>query len=415
MMVNSAKSGRRQIYILAFVLLVVMLGFGVFIPIIPFFIEDMGAGGTELGLLVASYAIMRLIFGPIWGSLSDRVGRKPILMVGIFGYGITMILFGLATKLWMLFVFRSLSGILSSATSPTTMAYISDSTSEKDRGGGMGTLGAAIGIGTILGPGFGGLLGGESLSIPFFIAGGMSFLALLLIWLFLPESLSVEARRQASHKKRLTASDLWQAMVGPIGILLGMAFLVSYAMTTFYSIFGLYALQKFSYGTQEVGAIMMVVGMVSALAQGVFTGPLTRRWGEAAVIKTTLLATALGFIGISLGNTFVTFLIAIGFFTLATALLTPAITALTSKRTTLEQGISMGLSNSFMSLGRIAGPMVAGITFDINIEYPNLSGALVLLVGFLASLVWVKKAAPTPAPKAAALKKGKNAKPALTA
>ncbi len=395
-MVNSAKSGRRQIYILAFVLLVVMLGFGVVIPIIPFFIEDMGAGGTELGLLVASYAIMRLIFGPIWGSLSDRVGRKPILMVGIFGYGITMILFGLATKLWMLFVFRSLSGILSSATSPTTMAYISDSTSEKDRGGGMGTLGAAIGIGTILGPGFGGLLGGESLSIPFFIAGGMSFLALLLIWLFLPESLSVEARRQASHKKRLTASDLWQAMVGPIGILLGMAFLVSYAMTTFYSIFGLYALQKFSYGTQEVGAIMMVVGMVSALAQGVFTGPLTRRWGEAAVIKTTLLATALGFIGISLGNTFVTFLIAIGFFTLATALLTPAITALTSKRTTLEQGISMGLSNSFMSLGRIAGPMVAGITFDINIEYPNLSGALVLLVGFLASLVWVKKAAPTP-------------------
>ncbi len=396
MMVNSAKSGRRQIYILAFVLLVVMLGFGVVIPIIPFFIEDMGAGGTELGLLVASYAIMRLIFGPIWGSLSDRVGRKPILMVGIFGYGITMILFGLATKLWMLFVFRSLSGILSSATSPTTMAYISDSTSEKDRGGGMGTLGAAIGIGTILGPGFGGLLGGESLSIPFFIAGGMSFLALLLIWLFLPESLSVEARRQASHKKRLTASDLWQAMVGPIGILLGMAFLVSYAMTTFYSIFGLYALQKFSYGTQEVGAIMMVVGMVSALAQGVFTGPLTRRWGEAAVIKATLLATALGFIGISLGNTFVTFLIAIGFFTLATALLTPAITALTSKRTTLEQGISMGLSNSFMSLGRIAGPMVAGITFDINIEYPNLSGALVLLVGFLASLVWVKKAAPTP-------------------
>lgn len=395
-MVNSAKSGRRQIYILAFVLLVVMLGFGVVIPIIPFFIEDMGAGGTELGLLVASYAIMRLIFGPIWGSLSDRVGRKPILMVGIFGYGITMILFGLATKLWMLFVFRSLSGILSSATSPTTMAYISDSTSEKDRGGGMGTLGAAIGIGTILGPGFGGLLGGESLSIPFFIAGGMSFLALLLIWLFLPESLSVEARRQASHKKRLTASDLWQAMVGPIGILLGMAFLVSYAMTTFYSIFGLYALQKFSYGTQEVGAIMMVVGMVSALAQGVFTGPLTRRWGEAAVIKTTLLATALGFIGISLGNTFVTFLIAIGFFTLATALLTPAITALTSKRTSLEQGISMGLSNSFMSLGRIAGPMVAGITFDINIEYPNLSGALVLLVGFLASLVWVKKAAPTP-------------------
>ena len=391
------NSGRRQIFILGFVLLVVMLGFGVVIPIIPFLIEDMGAGGTELGLLVASYAIMRLIFGPIWGSLSDRVGRKPILMVGIFGYGITMILFGLATKLWMLFVFRSLSGILSSATSPTTMAYIADSTSEKERGGGMGALGAAIGIGTILGPGFGGLLGGESLSMPFFIAGGMSFLALLLVWLLLPESLPVEARQQASNKKSLTAQEAvragWQALAGPIGVLLGMAFLVSYAMTSFYSIFGLYALQKFSYGAREVGVIMMVVGLISALAQGLLTGPLTRRWGEAAVIKSTLLATALGFIGISLGGSFATFLVAIGFFTLATALLTPAVTALTSKRTSLEQGVSMGLSNSFMSLGRIAGPMMAGFIFDINIEYPNLSGALVLLVGFLASLVWLK---PTP-------------------
>ena len=391
------NSGRRQIFILGFVLLVVMLGFGVVIPIIPFLIEDMGAGGTELGLLVASYAIMRLIFGPIWGSLSDRVGRKPILMVGIFGYGITMILFGLATKLWMLFVFRSLSGILSSATSPTTMAYIADSTSEKERGGGMGALGAAIGIGTILGPGFGGLLGGESLSMPFFIAGGMSFLALLLVWLLLPESLPVEARQQASNKKSLTAQEAvragWQALAGPIGVLLGMAFLVSYAMTSFYSIFGLYALQKFSYGAREVGVIMMVVGLISALAQGLLTGPLTRRWGEAAVIKSTLLATALGFIGISLGGSFATFLVAIGFFTLATALLTPAVTALTSKRTSLEQGVSMGLSNSFMSLGRIAGPMMAGFIFDINIEYPNLSGALVLLAGFLASLVWLK---PTP-------------------
>jgi len=389
------NSGRRQIFILGFVLLVVMLGFGVVIPIIPFLIEDMGAGGTELGLLVASYAIMRLIFGPIWGSLSDRVGRKPILMVGIFGYGITMILFGLATKLWMLFVFRSLSGILSSATSPTTMAYIADSTSEKERGGGMGALGAAIGIGTILGPGFGGLLGGESLSMPFFIAGGMSFLALLLVWLLLPESLPVEARQQASNKKSLTAQEAvragWQALAGPIGVLLGMAFLVSYAMTSFYSIFGLYALQKFSYGAREVGVIMMVVGLISALAQGLLTGPLTRRWGEAAVIKSTLLATALGFIGISLGGSFATFLVAIGFFTLATALLTPAVTALTSKRTSLEQGVSMGLSNSFMSLGRIAGPMMAGFTFDINIEYPNLSGALVLLVGFVASLIWLKK------------------------
>jgi DHA1 family multidrug resistance protein-like MFS transporter len=154
------NSNRRNLFILSFTLVVVTLGFGVVIPIIPFYMESMGAGGTELGLLVASYAVMRLIFAPLWGSLSDRVGRKPILMIGILGYGITMTLFGLATELWMMFAARILSGVLSSATSPTTMAYIGDSTSEEDRSGGMGIMGAAVGLGTIFGPALGGLTRG---------------------------------------------------------------------------------------------------------------------------------------------------------------------------------------------------------------------------------------------------------------
>ena len=117
-------SNRKNLLILSLTLVVVTLGFGLVMPIIPFYMEQFGAGGTELGLLVASYAVMRLIFGPIWGSLSDRVGRKPILLIGVLGYGITMVGFGLATQLWMMFVARILSGVLSSATSPTTMAYI---------------------------------------------------------------------------------------------------------------------------------------------------------------------------------------------------------------------------------------------------------------------------------------------------
>ena len=169
---------RRNLYILTFTLFVVMLGYGVIIPILPFYIENMNAGGTELGLLTASYAVMRLIFGPIWGGLSDRVGRKPILLIGIAGYVITMIWFGLATELWMLFAARILSGILSSATAPTTMAYIGDSTPEEERGGGMGMLGAAAGIGTIFGPVLGGFLADASLATPFFVAAGMALLSL---------------------------------------------------------------------------------------------------------------------------------------------------------------------------------------------------------------------------------------------
>lgn len=350
----------KNLYILAFSLVVVMLGFGIVIPIMPFYVERLGAGGTELGLLVASYAIMRLICGPIWGSLSDRIGRKPVLMIGILGYGITMILFGLATELWMLFVFRVLSGVLSSATSPTTMAYVGDSTSETERGRGMDILGAAVGAGTIFGPGLGGLLAGENLATPFFIAGGMSFLSLLFIGLFLPESWTAEARRGGFERKRLTAGGIWQALSGSVGSLLVMAFLASFGLTSFFGVFGLYALQKYHAGPEAVGAILMVFGLGTALAQGMLTGPLTRRWGEVALIQGTQIAATAGFLAISLASSMAAFLLAIGWFTLATALLAPAVASLTSRRSTLEQGITMGLSNSAQSLGRIAGPALGG-------------------------------------------------------
>jgi len=381
-------SGRRQVLILAFTLLVVMLGYGVVIPIIPFYVESMGAGGTELGLLVASYAVMRLICGPIWGSISDRVGRKPILMIGIFGYAITMVWFGLATKLWMLFAARILSGVLSSATAPTTMAYIGDSTPAKERGKGMGILGAATGLGTIFGPAMGGLLAGESLSVPFFIAGGMSILALILNALFLPESLPSQSRQQDGESKALDLYVWWSALFGPMGSLLVLTFIMTSGLMIFFGIFGLYALEKYAYGPDEVGIVFMAAGLVSALAQGLLAGPLTKRWGDAMVIKVGMLATAVGFGLMLLADSFASVLLTIGFFVLGTALLAPAVMSLTSRRATLQQGIAMGLSNSSMSLGRIVGPLAAGLAFDINTNLPYLGGAAIMLVGFVLS-VWL--------------------------
>lgn len=383
-------SNRKNLLILSFTLVVIMLGFGMVIPIMPFYIESMGASGLQLGLLVASYGVMRLIFAPLWGSLSDRVGRKPILLIGVFGNGLTLLLFGLSTQLWMLFLARSLSGVLSSATSPTTMAYISDSTSEEDRGGGMGMLGAAVGLGTVIGPGLGGWLAGESLARPFYIAAALSVVSLLLILFLLPESLSPEERQASGNKKAfLPMRQMWAAISSPLGILLVMAFLVAFSGTIFYAIFGLYALEKFDYGTGQVGTILMVVGLVSALTQGLMTGPLTKRWGEALVIKLSLLATSIGFLIMIPVNSFVTVLLTTGIFILATSLLTPAVSALTSKWVTMDQGVTMGLSNSFMSLGRIFGPLFAGFLFDQNLNFPYIGGALVMFIGFLFSLVWV--------------------------
>jgi len=170
-----------------------------------------------------------------------------------------------------------------------------------------------------------------------------------------------------------------------------MAFLVSFGLTNFQGIFGYYALKKFGYGTEEVGWILTVVGIVAALTQGVLTGPLTRRWGEAAVIKATLLASAVTFVLLLTADSLVTVLLTTGLFTLPNALLRPAVISLTSKHADTRQGTAMGLNNSFNSLGRIVGPVWAGFAFDINYDLPYLSGAVVLFLGFLISLVWIRQ------------------------
>ncbi len=379
----------KNVIILSFALIVVSLGFGMVIPIFPFYIERMGGGGKELGLLVAVAALTELIFGPVWGSVSDRVGRKPILMIGMLGYGVSSLLFGLATELWMLYAARALSGVLSAATASTAMAYIGDSTSDEDRGGGMGILGAAGGLGLILGPGFGGWLGGISLATPFFAAAGISFVSVLLILFMLPESLPQQVRERTDKRvKMIQVGELWRALFSPIGILLFMAFLSSFGLANFEAVFGLYALQKFNYGPEQVGVILAVVGLVSAVGK-VFTGALTQRWGDASVIKASLFAGSIGFLVLLLANTYTTMLLATGFFILSKTFLRPAVFSLTSKQAVVGQGVAMGLSNSFMSLGRIVGPLWAGFAFDVNFDYPYLSGAAILFIGSLISLVWV--------------------------
>jgi DHA1 family multidrug resistance protein-like MFS transporter len=366
-----AATSRRSMLILSLSLVIVSLGFGMIIPILPFYIERMGAGGGEMGLLVAVGSFTELIFSPAWGRFSDRVGRKPVLMIGILGYAAFSVLFGLASELWMLLAARALSGLLSSAAMVAATAYVGDCTSAEDRGGGMGILGAMGGLGLILGPGFGGSLATISLLTPFLVAAGLSLGTLLLILLFLPESLPAEARREATGNVAvLQAGVLWRTLFSSIGILLFMAFLSSFGLANFEAIFGLYALEKFDFGPERVGMILSVVGLVSTIGK-LFTGSLTRRWGDAAVIKAC---------------TYLTILLATGFFILSKTFLRPSIMALTSKEATVGQGAAMGLSNSFMSLGRIVGPIWAGIAFDLNFDYPYLSGSAILFVGFLISL-----------------------------
>jgi DHA1 family multidrug resistance protein-like MFS transporter len=319
-------------------------------------------------------------------------------MIGMAGYGVSSLLFGFANQLWMLYASRMLSGLLSSATAAAAMAYISDSTSEQDRGRGIGMLGAAMGLGLVLGPGLGGWLGAASLAVPFFISAVLALVALVLILFLLPESLPTGDRHQAKlHIIRVVG--LWQALCSPIGILLGLLFLVSFGLTNFEAVFGLYAAERLGYGPDRVGMILMVVGITSTIGKALFIGPATARCGEASIVKASMLASSFGFVVLLLANSYLTVLLATGLFILSKTFLRTALLSLASRQTSsgetqdvrAGQGAVMGLGNSFISLGRIIGPVWAGFIFDINASYPYLSGAAIMFTGFLMGLAWIPR------------------------
>ncbi len=385
------NANRKNTYLLSFTLLVVMLGYGMIQPIIPFLITKLGASGSDLGILASVYAAMQLVCAPFWGTLSDRIGRKPVLLIGVLGYAISMFIFGLATQFWMLFVARTFSGVLSSAVMPTSMAYLSDNLPEKERSGAVGQLGAAVGVGVVLGPLLSGYLSTNSLSLPFFVGSALSGLSLVLIYLLLPES-----RQAYSQPTTRQAESFWQweplkkVLLGPAGVLMLLIFIIAFAMTNFQGIIGLYVVEKFDFDTRQVGAIWMVLGAVMIVGQGVLSGPLVKRVGEVVVIQSVLLVGSVGFIVLLLAQGFVPILLATAFFLLAVALISPALTAYISTFGGENQGAMMGINTAFASLGRVIGPLWAGFSFDVNMSYPFISGALTLLVSFAISLAFLR-------------------------
>jgi DHA1 family multidrug resistance protein-like MFS transporter len=210
-----------------------------------------------------------------------------------------------------------------------------------------------------------------------------------LIALLLPESLPRASRISAGRMGLLNVRELGAALRSPIGVLLLLAFLATIGTTNFESIFSLYAVDALGYGPEQVGVILSVVGVVALIGRGLLTGILTRRWGEPAVIQGALLAGAVAFVLLLRADTFPAVLLSAGLFVLITAFLRPAIHSLTSQRATVGQGAAMGLSSAFVSLGRIVGPVWAGVVFDIRTWLPYASGVVIMLCVFLLSRRWI--------------------------
>lgn len=369
---------KKSLPILFAIMFLVMVGFGIIIPVLPFYAEEIGASPTELGLLMAVYSFMQLIFAPIWGRISDRIGRKPVIMIGILGLSLSFFLMAISTQLWMLFLARILGGFLSSANMPTVMAYVADITSEENRGKGMGVIGAATGLGFIFGPAIGGVFSETALGLPFYIAGGTSFVTFFIVMIVLKESLAPENRKRSERK-----NPFKQALNGPTSFLFFLQFFVSISLAGLEATFAYFAAEKADLDAVKLGYIFMIMGLAQAYVQGGLIGKLTKKWGEGTVIQMGIVISAIGFGLILLTNNFVTAAIYLTIFGIGNGLIRPGVSSLLTKKSTAGHGSTTGLLSSFDSLGRIIGPPLGGWLFSVSLGLPYLSGIVLSVVAII--------------------------------
>jgi len=387
-MMSETKKGLPILFIVMFL---VMVGFGIIIPVLPFYAENVGATPTQLGLLMAVYSLMQLIFAPMWGRISDKIGRKPVIMIGIFGLSVSFFLMGFSSQLWMLFAARIIGGFLSSANMPTVMAYVADITTPEDRGKGMGIVGAAVGLGFVFGPAIGGIFSKFSLNTPFYIAGTSSLITFFLVWILLQESLKKEQRSQTNSEKE----SLWKAFNGSISILFILQLFISLSLSGLEATFAYYAAKKAGLGTVTLGYLFMIMGLAGAIVQGGLVGRMTKKYGEGFVIQVGIVISAIGFALILLVNSFATAALFLTIFGIGNGVIRPSISALLTKKSTSGHGSATGLLSSFDSLGRIAGPPLGGLLFSIAIGLPYISGIILSIIALLLYQMYKSKSKKT--------------------
>ena len=381
------QSRLTTIFIIVFIDL---LGFSLILPLLPFYAEEFGASPTLIGLLVASYAAAQLVGAPILGRMSDRFGRRPILIISIAGTLIGFLMLGFANSLWMLFASRLLDGFTGGNIS-VAQAYITDITDEKSRAKGLGLLGAAFGLGFIVGPAIGGTLSVYGFALPAFVAAGLSLLALLGVIFFLPESLTIEQRAELANQSReeLSFKNLWAAINRPrVGPLLNIRFFYGLAFATFTTIFPLYALYRLSLDAQATGYVLTYVGLLVVFVQGFLVGRLANRYGEARLIFLSTVILTFAFFAWALVSNLILLLIVLAPLAFAGGILNTLLNSSLSKSVYSEEvGGTLGLSASLESLTRVISPSAGGYLLgSVGTWAPGVVSGLLMI--WTASYAW---------------------------
>lgn len=373
---------RKQRYILFFTLFQVLLGFGIVIPIMPHFVKELGATSFHQGLVLMVWAGAQFLFSPVWGALSDRVGRRPILLVGLAAYAVTFFLMAWADNIWLVILARLLGGIFSSATIPTAQAYVADTTEPEERSNAMAQMGAAMNLGFIAGPALGGGLAllGLGYAALFVAAGAMATVTLLLALLMLPEpsnrNAGAPARKGFSGIKAFSL-----AMAGPEKLLYLLTFAGTFGGSTMFGMIGFLMDDRFGAGPGPLGVAFTIEGASAIFFQVYLVGLLSRRLGDQRSLAWALVAGMAGMGVLIFAWSYWAAVVGMVCIALAVSLIRPLVTAMVSRRSKLGQGVTMGIQTSFDALGRTVAPLWAGLVYLWYDWAPFLS-ALVLYVAF---------------------------------
>ncbi len=365
------KRGFPPVLIIFLTVLIDMIGFGIVIPILPLYSEHFHAQEWQIGLLFGSFSMMQLLAAPLLGRWSDRIGRRPVLLLSILGTAISFLILGLANSLWMLFLGRIIDGI-SGGNISTAQAYIADVTPLEKRSSAMGLIGAAFGLGFVFGPAIGGLLGHYSFQLPFFVAAGLAFVNVIAIYFALPESLD-EERRKLHTAQGVSLGESWsiarQNKLGPV-MLCTLLSTIAFSLVT--ALFALFTANRLHWGVRDNGYLFAYIGILGVIIQGGMLRRLVPRTGERPLIILGSLFLLLSMALMPVTGTVGWIYVACSLLAAGNGFVTPMLLGLASKSTdAASQGAVMGLMQSISSLGRMLGPAVGGFMLSYDALHPD--------------------------------------------
>jgi multidrug resistance protein len=360
---------RAQMGIIFLTIFIDMVGFGIVIPVLPLYAETFGASAIQNGLLVAAFSFAQFFAAPVWGKISDRTGRKPVLFISLLGTCVGFIWMGMAGALWALFAARLLAGFCGGNIG-TAQAYIADITSREERSKAMGLIGAAFGLGFVFGPAIGGIVGARfGFAAPMYVAASLSLLSAILVWRILPESLPMERRGIGTKESLFSVFAHADARTYKLVTVVYFFIVAGFSMLTF--VFALFVFHRYDMGAAATGKILAMVGLIGVLIQGGLIGRLVKRFGEIRLALTGGILLSASLFWLPLTHSLAGLLCASACVAVGNSLLTPTLTGLASRSVDQNwQGRALGLFQAAGSLARWVGPGVAGILLMLDIGKP---------------------------------------------